>query len=210
MVQWLDMAFDRIEVSTPNQAAPVPGERPILTGKQVGPLQSGRGKASAVPTDLASKRFTIIAVTVTVLLGLATGTVLALFTRSTTPIVTETVGDPNGQGAIPQSEVKVGAVFGAPDEENSKDSTEGVMILGGIQGEGSHTLLRPGGASQNVYLTSSVVDLNQFQNMRVRIWGETFKGQKAGWLMDVIRLEVLEINAPMPAWYAELQGEPAQ
>lgn len=204
------MAFDRIEVST-NKASTVPSERPILTGKQVGPLQSGRGKSSgASSADMATKRFTVIAVAATVLLGVVSGTVLALTTRSMGPVVTETVSDPTGQGAIPESEVKVGAVFGAPDEENSKDSTEGVLILGGIQGEGSHTLLRPGGASQNVYLTSSVVDLNQFQNQRVRIWGETFKGQKAGWLMDVIRLEVLEINAPMPAWYAELQGETAQ
>jgi hypothetical protein len=27
---------------------------------------------------------------------------------------------------------------------------------------------------------------------KVQVWGETFKGQKAGWLMDVGRIKALE------------------
>ena len=58
--------------------------------------------------------------------------------------------------------------------------------------------MRPGGPSQNVYLTSSVVDLNLFVDHKVQIWGESFAAHKAGWLMDVGRVKILELNAPKP------------
>lgn len=58
--------------------------------------------------------------------------------------------------------------------------------------EGSHKLIRPGGESQTAYLTSSVVDLNQFLGKCVQVWGETFSAQKAGWLMDVGRVKILD------------------
>ena len=59
--------------------------------------------------------------------------------------------------------------------------------------------MRPGGESQNVYLTSSVVDLDLFVDHKIRIWGETFSAQKAGWLMDVGRVEVIELNVEKPS-----------
>lgn len=104
---------------------------------------------------------------------------------------------------ITDNQIQNGAIFGVPDEKTFKDSTDGVIILGGIEGEGSHTLLREGDESQNVYLTSSVVDLDQFKDMEIKVWGETFKGQKAGWLMDVGRVEVVNTSATKPSWYAE-------
>ncbi len=88
-------------------------------------------------------------------------------------------------------EVKAGDLFGVEDEESFTDTAEGVMVAGGIDGEGSHHLEREGGKSQYVYLTSSVIDLDQFLDKKVKIWGQTFEAQKAGWLMDVGRLEVL-------------------
>jgi len=42
------------------------------------------------------------------------------------------------------------------------DKTEGVLREGGIEGEGNFHLERPGGESQNVYLTSTTVDLELF------------------------------------------------
>lgn len=82
-------------------------------------------------------------------------------------------------------------IYGSDDVSLFKDSAEGVLEAGGIDSEGTHKLIRPGGESQTVYLTSSVIDLNKFVNKKVRIWGETFAAQKAGWLMDVGRLEAL-------------------
>jgi len=85
-----------------------------------------------------------------------------------------------------------GKTFGVVDEKAFKDQAEGEVASGGIDGEGSHHLIREGGESQYVYLTSSIVDLDQFVGKKVRVWGQTFEAQKAGWLMDVGRLEILE------------------
>ena len=100
--------------------------------------------------------------------------------------------------SVAQTGVKVGDVVGVSDEKTFRDDAEGVLVTGGADGEGSHHLLRPGGPSQNVYLTSSVVDLSLFEGHKVKMWGETFAAQKAGWLMDVGRVQVIELNSPPP------------
>lgn len=90
-------------------------------------------------------------------------------------------------------------VIKAPDEEGVKDASTfrdtatGNLIEndGKLTDEGTHILVR-GDASQNVYLTSSVIDLSKYTGKKVQIWGETFSGQKAGWLMDVGRVKVLK------------------
>ena len=84
-----------------------------------------------------------------------------------------------------------GKIFGSSDEKTFKDNAEGVLREGGIDGEGAYHLERLGGESQNVYLTSSVLDLSQFIGKKVKVWGETHTAEKAGWLMDVGRLQVL-------------------
>jgi hypothetical protein len=86
--------------------------------------------------------------------------------------------------------VSAGDTFGVEDSKAFTDSAEGEMTAGGIDGEGSHHLIREGGESQYVYLTSSIIDLDQFVGKNVKVWGQTFTAQKAGWLMDVGRLEV--------------------
>lgn len=82
-------------------------------------------------------------------------------------------------------------VVGSGDKKVYPDSAEGELESGGINGEGTHRLIRPGGESQTVYLNSSVLDLNQFVGKKVRVWGQTFAAKKAGWLMDVGKVEVL-------------------
>lgn len=81
---------------------------------------------------------------------------------------------------------------GVVDKKTFRDQAEGILREGGINGEGSFHLERPGGASQNVYLTSSTVDLSKYVGKKVRVWGETFAGQKAGWLMDVGLIEIIQ------------------
>jgi len=80
---------------------------------------------------------------------------------------------------------------GIADKKTFKDSAEGVLKAGGLDGEGSFHLQRPGGVSQNAYLTSSTVDLSIYEGKKVRVWGATFNGQKAAWLMDVGLVELL-------------------
>ena len=81
---------------------------------------------------------------------------------------------------------------GIADAATFKDSAEGVLEEGGISGEGTHHLVRPGGDSQNVYLTSTVIDMQSFVGKKVMVWGQTISARKAGWLMDVGKIKVTE------------------
>ena len=85
-----------------------------------------------------------------------------------------------------------GAIIGSTEEGDFTDQAEGILKEGGIEGEGAYHLERPGGVSQNVYLTSSVIDLSEYIDRKVKVWGETNAAKKAGWLMDVGRLQILE------------------
>ncbi len=118
----------------------------------------------------------LIFILVALVLGTATG--FAINKVSSPGKKTTTSGTSTG--------TKVGT-----DQKNFKDKAEGVLKEGGIDGEGNFHLVRTGGESQNVYLTSTTVDLSPFVGKKVRVWGETFTGQKAGWLMDVGLVEVL-------------------
>lgn len=86
---------------------------------------------------------------------------------------------------------------GTKDEKKFPDKADGRIEVNDNAEipEGSHRLIRPGGPSQIAYLTSSVVDLSQFINSCVQVWGETFSAQKAGWLMDVGYVKKLD-NCP--------------
>lgn len=90
------------------------------------------------------------------------------------------------------SEATKGTTFGSNDTKTFNDTAEGVLKTGGIDGEGQFHLERPGGESQYVYLTSSAVDLSLVKGKKIKVWGQTQKAQRAGWLMDVGRVEVLQ------------------
>jgi hypothetical protein len=81
---------------------------------------------------------------------------------------------------------------GVSDTSTFKDVVEGTIEEGGIAGEGTHHLVREGGDSQNVYLTSTVIDLESFVGKKVKIWGQTLSGKEAGWLMDVGKVQVIK------------------
>lgn len=120
---------------------------------------------------------------VVILAGIGSGYVLAKYNTSKLP---------GGSAATSSngSSVVVGATYGTNDTSTFKDTVEGVVQKGGINGEGQYHLVRPGGDSQNVYMTSSTVDLSQFIDHKVKVWGATQKAQYAGWLMDVGKVEV--------------------
>lgn len=110
----------------------------------------------------------------------------------------QTTADKEPIQQIAGDTVQKGDVFGMHDSELFPDDAQGYLETGGINGEGSHRLLRVGGPSQTVYLTSTVTDLDRLVGMEVRVWGETYKGQVAGWLMDVGKVEVIEVEAQAP------------
>lgn len=95
-----------------------------------------------------------------------------------------------GAGSATDGAIKKGYTAGVNDIKQFPDVAEGELKEGGIDGEGQYHLVRPGGDSQNVYLTSSTVDLSLFVGRKVKVWGSTQTAQKAGWLMDVGKLEV--------------------
>ncbi|MCX7928222.1 MAG: hypothetical protein N2558_00865 [Patescibacteria group bacterium] len=79
---------------------------------------------------------------------------------------------------------------GIIDASKFSTSAQGLLVEGGINGEGTHHLQRPGGVSQNVYLTSTVIDLQTFVGKNVTVWGDTISGMNAGWLIDVGKIKV--------------------
>jgi hypothetical protein len=135
-----------------------------------------------------------ILVIVGIILGLGTGFFVAqkklLLANSGTGAMATGAQELNSS-----TKVKVGDTFGSADEKTFRDQAEGILMAGGIDGEGSHHIERGANKTQWVYITSSVVDLDLLVGARVTIWGETNQGKKAGWLMDVGKLKVLELNA---------------
>lgn len=81
---------------------------------------------------------------------------------------------------------------GALDPKMKYDNATGILKAGGIGNEGTHHLEREGGPTKYVYLTSSLIDLESFVDKKVEIWGETLAGKKAGWLMDVAKIQVVQ------------------
>ncbi len=106
-------------------------------------------------------------------------------------------GSSLGRGEGAPSDVAPGAEkslteAGLADEETFRDSAEGILEDGGIDGEGTHHLVREGGPSKYAYLTSTVIDMQPFVGKKVMIWGETISAKTAGWLMDVGKIKVIE------------------
>ncbi|MBI5620986.1 hypothetical protein HY949_04350 [Candidatus Gottesmanbacteria bacterium] len=132
--------------------------------------------------DKKMMRMVVIAVyAVLILLGLMTGYLLSRKTGSTQEVSSQS-----------PKMVKTDKMEGVTDTKSFKDSTEGIIEKGGINGEGTHKILREGGPSQTAYLVSSVIDLDAYVGKKVKVWGETFAAKKASWLMDVGKIEILE------------------
>lgn len=165
-----------------------------LQDSNTSPAPKTAVKGAGTPVSLTSPKpkmkMLVPIIVVAVIAGIASGVMYAksklLLAKGTG---TEVLDTSNG--------IKVGMVVGAKDESiySASKPAEGIIQPGGISGEGSHHLVRGDNASQWVYITSSVIDLDQFVGTKVTIWGETISGKKAGWLMDVGRLKVLQLNA---------------
>ena len=82
-------------------------------------------------------------------------------------------------------------VFGSADTKTFTDSATGTIEKGGISNEGTHKLIREGGASQTACLVSSVLDLDEFVGKKVKVTSKTMEAKSCPWLMDVGQIEVL-------------------
>lgn len=144
------------------------------------PISKSPENMSAIFT----KKLFIILITAVILGGITGYTLSVKKEGNTGSILTS--------GTIDSSKITKGTVVGSNDTKTFKDTATGTLKNGGINGEGQFHLARTGGDSQNVYLTSSSVDLSKFVDKKIKIWGQTQTAQYAGWLMDVGRVEVTE------------------
>ncbi|MFZ6035228.1 MAG: hypothetical protein ACOYUB_03740 [Patescibacteria group bacterium] len=119
----------------------------------------------------------LLLVVAAVILGVGVGYLPKAFSRGET-------SDKNTATAVKTA--------GITDKKTFKDSAEGILREGGIDGEGNYHLERPGGKSQNVYLTSTTVDLSTYVGKKIRVGGQTFEAQTAGWFMDVGYVEPIK------------------
>ncbi len=126
----------------------------------------------------------ILTIVILSILGVGTGYIASNLSGASTR------GPVSVNNGVSGGSVGKGFTAGVNDPKAFPDSAEGNVQAGGIDGEGAFHLVRPGGDSQNVYMTSSAVDLSQFIGKKVKVWGQTQTAQKAGWLMDVGKVEV--------------------
>ena len=112
--------------------------------------------------------------------------------QSESPLFTSGQGNLLSADKISNTEdLKIGQVYGNANG-TFKDTATGTIEKGGINGEGTHTLIRPGGDDQKAALTSSVVDLDLFVGRQVEIKGETNTSRLAGWFLDVGSIKIVE------------------
>lgn len=132
------------------------------------------------PLTLTSNfsKILFILVWVALVFGATTGYIL-----SQKPIIQKTDGITFEQGAkAAQQDTRTfrdfaeGTIQAKPQPKDPNEYTEG-----------THILLRTGATP--VTLTSSVVDLSQYEGKEVKVYGETQKAIKEGWLMDVGRIK---------------------
>lgn len=162
------------------KAAHEHADTPMTDGKAeavIRPMEARDNKMNF--SDMKKNSVVILAVyIVLILLGLGTGYVLA--TKSSLGTSLKPKGTP----------INTAKVVGIQDASTFKDCATGKLEKDGVEGEGTHRLIREGGPSQTAYLISSVVDLDQYVNLTVKVCGQTVQAKKVAWLMDVGRLEL--------------------
>lgn len=143
-------------------------------------------------TTTATNSKNLVLVLLVVILAAVSGFWLSRFFPSTKSSTADSIKSPGAVSApVDNDEIKVGIVYGS-QADNFKDTATGTVKKGGVNGEGTHTLVRPGGTDQNAALTSSILDLDLFIDKEVEIKGETNRSTKVGWFLDVGSIKVLE------------------
>ncbi len=181
MVYWRRMQERNPVQHTHPHPTPAPVMQPgqPMQNQPNHPLMRKMNKKSNMP-------MVIVASVLVVFAGVATGWFLS---GGVTATETGTADVSTKQ----QNEVQQSAnEAGVSDTKDFPDTAEGKLVKGGIDGEGQYHLERTGGVSQNVYLTSTVIDLASFEGKSVKVWGQSLSGKKAGWLMDVGKVKVVE------------------
>ncbi len=137
-----------------------------------------------IPQTQKAKLFPVVATVVVLFLGIGTGYV---FAKKSTVTTTS-----SQSGVQTTNSVATSTEAGINDTTAFPDTAQGTLVEGGISGEGTHHLDRGMGPAKDVYLTSTVINLQNFVGKKVEVQGQTISGKKAGWLMDVGKVKVIE------------------
>lgn len=132
------------------------------------------------PTDNPGRLFLGVVI-VAVVLGTLTGYILSTKgggSKSSSLLVTGTAKTPQ-QDSRTFRDFAEGVIKAKPQPSDPQEYVEG-----------THFLEREGAVP--VALTSSVVDLSKYEGKKVKVFGETQKALKEGWLMDVGRVEEMK------------------
>jgi hypothetical protein len=161
-----------------------PGKQDAGQGKTTeDPKQENRLMKELPKENRKAKMLSTLMVFAVVSAGVATGWVFSGPSRAVTErpeISNVAVGEKGATEA------------GIADTSQFKEEVEGVLERGGIEGEGTHHLVRNGGPTKNVYLTSGVIDLEMFVGKKVKVWGNSLSGTKAGWLFEAGKISVIK------------------
>ncbi|HSX18794.1 MAG TPA: hypothetical protein VLE91_01530 [Candidatus Saccharimonadales bacterium] len=134
------------------------------------------------PSKFSPKKILpILIILIVVGAGIASGLVMSSRNKS------------KAMGAMSQNGQDVPKEVQQSFNQTFKDEAEGTVQRNDQldkYAQGTHKLLRQGGDSQTAYLTSSVLDLDQYVGKKVKVFGETFGSSQVGWLMDVGKVEV--------------------
>jgi uncharacterized protein (UPF0333 family) len=154
-------------------------EKPLVT--PINPETLAPQKPSPAVTVIHPKSPALLFIAV-ILAGIITGFFLSGKSG-------DSASDTNSAG---KDLVNTATEVGSTDTTTFRDTARGTLEAGGLNGEGTHKLIRDGGPSKTAYLVSSIIDLDTYVGKKVEVWGETLRAQKVGWLMDVGRLKILE------------------
>ena len=133
------------------------------------------------PSGTGITKFLLIVLSVALIGGVGTGYVLAQGGGSQQTINLINIGETKPKTAAQDNrtfrDFAEGKITIKPRPKDPTEYTEGTPLL-----------IREN--AQPVALTSSVVDLSEFEGKNVKVHGETQKALKEGWLMDVGRVEL--------------------
>lgn len=159
--------------------------------------KSERQSTMAKKQDKTMQLFPVLIITIAVVLaGVASGWGVSRVTAGTSSKTT--ASSPETRIEADAGNLEEGKVYGEQQPADDWDKVEGFLVAGGLDGEGSHHILREGGPTRTVYVTSSYIDLDPFVGHQVEVQGETYAAQKAAWLMDVGLVKVVKLDATPP------------
>lgn len=124
-------------------------------------------------------RIFLICLVTSLILGTAVGLILA---NSSSRSASQRIGPTTDQAKSPQEDNRTFRDFAEGTLQKRPELKDADSYM-----EGTHTLIRENAPA--VTLSSSVLDLSQYEGKKVKVFGETQKALKEGWLMDVGKVE---------------------